>query len=626
MFPRENRERVAPPWTMSDLILPPSHRRRPEPLREFGIYVTPEELFTGEPVDENALVQLLGEMGRDAVLFACARLNAIVSGIGHPDQKPRQERAIRLTCTDADIYRINQLPQKYPGSGLPTLFFRGQLLELMRWAIRYCPDNGDAPEILNDPKVRSRFLRAALIASNLWSRRVFSDRLRGEQDINAARVRALGVFRRALEESAITPHIGTVLGRGWSMFSEYFPRHYPVFAQAFPQATGLSLEQYFTCLTGIAATYLPFDREDAPQFQPETVAASTAYREIFPKYLMLESQTLEQAAIALWDDFAEVGYRGLRERPIVRLKNGNALILDPVFYCERISVGPLFHLSASVRGNRSKSIEVFSAFGKAFEDYSADLLRSMYPSRPPLVSRFVAPIDGQDVTGKNFEIDAVLNDAVEVIIFEAKAAWLKDEVVLGDAEEWLEQIRSRYGVRASSTDETQSRPKGVAQLAKIVRRFLDDNLGSAQLEFQQARVIYPVLLVHDTRLNAPIYGNFLANEFLSLLGKVPESRHVMPLIVMTIQDLENLQSSIGGFALRDLFADYAKACPDGMRSLHNFMTTSPTYLNKLRPSDHLIKNSEQLMRHAYKELFPDSSMPAAFDVKQGGVETALNLS
>ena len=173
-------------------------------------------------------------------------------------------------------------------------------------------------------------------------------------------------------------------------------------------------------------------------------------------------------------------------------------------------MGPLFHLLAKARGGKAN--EIFGAFGLAFEDYANGILRSMYPDRSGLASRLRCPVAGRDREGRDFEMDAVLNDV------------LQNEAVLDDFEKWLEQIRSRYGVAAVGTDGKKERTKGVAQLAQLVRRVLDSNCGAAQPDFADVEVIYPVLLVHDTRLNAPAYGTVLAGEFLSLLGSVPTGK------------------------------------------------------------------------------------------------------
>src|SRR6267142_2606929 len=76
-------------------------------------------------------------------------------------------------------------------------------------------------------------------------------------------------------------------------------------------------------------------------------------------------------------------------------------------------------------------------------------------------------------------------------------------------------------------------------------------------EFANTSVIYPVLVVHDTRLDAPALGHFLENDFRSLLGTVPPGKRVAPLTVMTIQDLENLERSVESFSFVKLLEDYS---------------------------------------------------------------------
>jgi hypothetical protein len=569
--------------------------------REIGVFVPPEALFPGIEATEATMQALLGSLSRDVVLVACARLNTVVSGTGDPDTKVRQERAIGLICSSEDLQRINAFAQTRPPGDLPIVFFRGQLLELMRWAVRCCPATPDA-KALDDPAARSRLVQAALIASTFWGNRVFGGRLSGTLPVDEAREQALGAFRRGLEESVIAPHLGTTLGRGWALFSEHFPRHYPTFTADFFKATGLTVEQYFTCVTGLAL-YLPFDRPDGVVFNAHTVADATAYRDLFSAYMASESQTPEELAVTLWDGFADRGYRDLRERPILALANGRAMITDPVFFCEKISVGPLFHLLPKAPG---KANEIFGAFGMAFEDYANGILRRMYPDRPGLASRLRCGVTACDREGRNFEIDAVLNYIPQTVVFEQKAAWLKDEVVLGDIDVWIEQIRSRYGIVAAPANGKKERPKGVAQLAQIVRRVLDGNCGAAQPEFTDVTVIHPVLLVHDARLNAPAYGTFLDAEFRNLLGDVPQGERVMPLAIMSIADLENLESSVVEFGMRQLLADYAEAHPEGLVSLHNFMVYDERYADKLKPSAQLIADSERLIRLAQRELFPHS--------------------
>ncbi|WP_027556015.1 hypothetical protein [Bradyrhizobium sp. Cp5.3] len=582
------------------LIIPRPARQRSAALtsNEIGVYVPLEALFPGTEVSEATMQELLQPFGRDALLVACARLNAIVGGTGKPDTLARQQRAIGMICGADDLRRINEFARTRPPGDVPVVFFRGQLLELMRWVARFCaPTNGIESF---DESAKSRLLKAALIASKFWSDRVFADRFSATLPVDEARERALGAFRRGLEESMIAPYLGTTLGRGWSLFSEHFPRHYPDFEPEFVKATGLTVEQYFTCVTGLAL-YLPFDSPTGSLFDASTVADATAYRKKFEAYMASESQTPEELAVTLWDGLAERGYRDLRERPILRLANGRAIILDPVFFSEKISVGPLFHLLPG--GNANK---IFGAFGKAFEDYANGILRRMYPDRPGLASRLRCGVEARDSEGRDFEIDAVLDYVPQAVVFEQKAAWLRDEVVLGDIEVWIEQIRSRYGISSVQMGGKKERPKGVAQLAQIVRRIIDRNGGAAQPIFEEVSVIHPVLLVHDTRLNAPAYGTFLDAEFRRLFGSVPKDKRVMPMVIMTIDDLENLESSVAEFGMQQLLADYAAAQPEGLVSLHNFMVHDERYAEKVKVSAQLVADARRLIQLAQRELFPNS--------------------
>jgi hypothetical protein len=139
-------------------------------------------------------------------------------------------------------------------------------------------------------------------------------------------------------------------------------------------------------------------------------------------------------------------------------------------------------------------------------------------------------------------MDATLNDVTEVAIFEMKAAWLREDAIVDETHEnFLRDIRAKYG----ALPESGEREKGVAQLARSIGALARGEWLGMNGEYREAQVLYPVLVVHDTRMDAPALGNFLAGEFVTLLGPIPAGKHVAPLTVMTINDLENMESSVG---------------------------------------------------------------------------------
>ena len=313
----------------------------------------------------------------------------------------------------------------------------------------------------------------------------------------------------------------------------------------------------------------------------------------------MESQTPEELALSFWANFDALGYKKLRERPIMMTTDGRGMILDPTFFVERVSIGPLFHVA------KEKGLEIFGAFGDAFEEYVADILKRMYPHRPGLVDRVAFGLSGRDAKGKEFEIDASLLDVSQTIIFETKAAFLREDAIVStDHEKLWTEIRSKYGAATKKGD----RDKGVAQLARSVGAIARSEWLGINREYSGMSIFYPVLVAHDARLDAPALGNFLESEFRSLLGSLPAGKHVAPLTVMTILDLENLEKSIDDFSLVRLLEDYSRECPDRFRSLHNYVVFS-AYATKIKPSDFLIEASTGILDVLIKELFPDAKIP-----------------
>ena len=328
------------------------------------------------------------------------------------------------------------------------------------------------------------------------------------------------------------------------------------------------------------------------------IAAQTTYRDVFPKFFALAiAKPWEELETSFWSDFERIGYRALRERPIMITEDGRGIILDPTFFIERVSIGALFHVTKGK--TRSESLRVFTAFGDAFEGYATDILRRMYPHRPGLVDRVTFGMKGGDGCGKAFEIDASLIDVSQAVVFEMKAAFLREDAITDDKpESLLKEIRSKYG----GSSEKGERDKGVAQLARSIGAIVRKEWMNTP-ESAETTVIYPVLVVHDTRLDAPGIGHFLENEFRPLLGQVPAGKRVAPLTVMTIQDLENLEKSVDAFSFVKLLAEYSCECPDRVRSLHNYMAYSE-YARLVVPSDFLINASTGILDVLRQELFP----------------------
>jgi hypothetical protein len=317
-------------------------------------------------------------------------------------------------------------------------------------------------------------------------------------------------------------------------------------------------------------------------FDVTAIGRSSPYAGFLQKYINIESQTVDELRRALWGtndslneapDNQDYYYQPLRQRPILRSDDGRAIILDPIFFSEKASVGLLFLLP------RKERLQAISDYGKAFEAYSCDMLERMFPDFSRAADkRFRRNIIATDSEGTELEIDACLNDIIELVLFEVKTGLIREDTILsGDYENYIGQIRQKY------VWSEKEKGVGVGQLAKAINILASKKWIGSNQEFSKAQRIYPVLVVHDELLAAPVYGNFLASEFKELLSpdkELPSGElvkahlRIVPLIIVTVDDLENLETSIEHFGFRDLLSAYSQHCPDRLTSLYNFIAAS----------------------------------------------------
>lgn len=554
--------------------------------KQVGVFLPISEIFPEIKNDFETFKALLREVSLTDALFWCAHLNLIISD-PEADHIAKQEFALKQLLTSDEINRVNVFACEHGGAQRVMVFFRGQLLELVRWILLFCHNHPEDGTTFENPDVRRQFAQVALIASEIWANRIFADRFSLDGGVSTARIRALGSIRKSIEATSRAPYLPHSLGRGWLLFTRYISRYYQTFEDDFKASTQLSLEKYYSCVGAIIINFMN-PKIGSGIFNVDESIAATPYGNVLQEYLRRESQTASELANAMWShipenhvETSECNYLPLREKPILRTEDGRAIILDPIFYGEKASIGPLFLLP------RDKRDRAFTHFGKAFEDYVCDILNRMFPDISVASNkRLTCNIIGIDQEGHELEIDACLNDITDVILFEIKTGFIReDQILIDDFEKYVHHLRDKY-----VWNRKDDKGVGVGQLAKTIAVLASKTWQGNNQEFSDARRISPVLVVHDHLLGAPVYGHFFASEFKKLLAPEAElpsgvyrkgELQVAPLVVITIDDLENLETSIENFSFRNLLGDYTNAFPDCIESLHNFIASS-TYKQHMR--------------------------------------------
>jgi len=600
-----------PAFTPLDMIAKAERLATYMAANEIGQFLSASQVFPDIESNIPTFKSLLTGLSRTETLLRCANLNYVISD-PEVEHITKQQFGLNQFLTPEEIDRVNDIARKNEdGAQGVTVFFRGQLLELIRWALLYCNDHPDDGTTFENPEVRRKFAKATFIAGDILSKRIFGDRLSLEGGIDIARRRSLGAIRKAIEATLQTPDLAKSLGRGWALFTDYLPRYNKSLLSDFQSSTGFSIEDYFICLALMITSFIK-PKVEMDFFNPSAIGRSTPCADILQRYINLESQTTDELRKALWPtndsskevtDIPDYDYKPLRQKPILRLDDDRAIILDPIFFNERASVGPLFHLP------EEKRRQAIADFGKAFEAYTGQMLSGMFPDiSQGTDKRFRSNIVTTDCDGKELEIDGCLNDVFEIVLFEMKVGFIPENTILSTSyKDYIDQIRKRY------VTNLEGKSVGVGQLARVINNLADKKWIGSHKEFSKAQRIYPVLLVHDQLLDVPAHGNFLASELKKLLVPDDELRsgelvkahlRIAPLIIMTVDDLENVEVSIEHFGFCNLLSAYSLHCPDRLTSLHNFIAASD-FKDKIYSNKTIAAASFKILEKAKERCFPN---------------------
>jgi hypothetical protein len=532
---------------------------------EMRSYVELKDVFPDQEVSLGLLAECLGALPLDLVLEMCARANQIASSQSMLSMIDRQrELAGRILSPEA-LERLKHATQRTKDGDLhkTTLFFRAQLLELTRWALLFCDQETPPLEGEWTQTEKDLFVQAALICSWLSEVKVRAV-LQDNEDVDALKDSPLVVFRQALDAGLAGVDPWRVVGRGKRLFLEYLPKHYPDLDSDFREATGVSPLEYMTAAGALVSMHLQLENTMVLS-DAVTLGHATDYAAVYSTYQAHQIWNIDDLRERLWpggrapnsfDDASGFSLKPLRERPIIALDDGRGIIPDPLLLADSYMVGPLFQLL-----NQRDSNEVFGHFGDAFEEYAGDILADVFPSGFGLHKFLHRDVVLPDADGREFQIDACLDYVDQLVLLEAKAVFISDKIVVECNEtDFRAELREKYLYG--------ERPVGIGQLARAIRSLA---AGAWQGIDQNSRpqLVYPVLLVYDRLLQEPLVTSFFADLLVEELdaSQVQSSWQwetdgfrFAPLTILTIDDLENLESS-PGIDILDLLSHMIRMLP-----------------------------------------------------------------
>lgn len=570
---------------------------------QISSYVTSDMIFKDTSKEYSHFRDLVSRLSCSDALFWCARINLALGSVGN--EKAQGPLFNMLTTRKEKYWLQKTFRRRSKKEGTPSIiFFRGQMLELIRWIVLCCDDHSNDGSTFDDEETKVLFFKCVLMASDIWEKQTFGAALEAEQDPLGIILQARAPFRIGVEAARNSPNLEVSFGRGWIFYQRYFSKYYPCFNEDFLSATGLTFEDYMVCFSAVALHFI--DPLNKPCIiDKRTLGDTTKIPEKINMYVRLESQTLEELRLSLWDsksadeinedNMGSLNNRPIREKPMYSAPDGRTVVMDPIYFHERVLTSPMFHM---IPLKRKTSNEIFAAFGYAFEDYCCDILERMYPSTG---NNILMRNEEYHKNGENLQIDSVIKQNSSAILFEIKASFIKESEVNLDGVSFTEELRLKY---SNSIKDGKEKVKGVGQLSRTIKQIVEQRFDKLSADFQGIGQIFPVLLVHDNLLDTPLTVDLLRDDFLQLLERdlgYPVNNcqiKIHVLTIMTIDHLENLEQSVKHFNMIDLLRKFVRG---RTVSLNSFMSNSHKY--GFYRNTHLINTSLEILEKTKTQLF-----------------------
>ena len=306
----------------------------------------------------------------------------------------------------------------------------------------------------------------------------------------------------------------------------------------FSRATGLSLEDYQYLILSILSVSLSFSLEDIldgseifVDTQPSPDLAPLYDRLLQHTCIPIDALALEVETIpSLPNEFLL-----LRKYPLVQIDENRIMCIDIGFLLEKLETGVFWIIRDQLEEERrGRGKEIIDLRGKVFEDYAASIIKRVLSDTGTCAERYIiSPMYDRREQAECTDIAVCSDDTL--ILLECKAPLLSANTKFsGDF------FNLHDGIKPNAI-------KGVEQLWNAIQTLGHTDTTQRHqtegIDMSQVRKIYPVLVLSDRMFSFPFMNRFLDSEFKRLvtLNDLEEHLEIMPLTVLTIEDLENLE-------------------------------------------------------------------------------------
>lgn len=393
-----------------------------------GITLDTQELY-GSGADAIYTEDFLRNAHAGELLFAVSRLLAVFN-----PSKPNSSiiRSVRghlstLSLGNDFLWRAERLVNEGRIPNAPQV-----MLTVAKQVLGRCNEALKPPRMVDDPEPLWRALWLGAVASWMLGKNVSL-----VEDVQN------GVFHKHRETGPILQRAYecySVLSRDRSRFP---PREFMDIPALFERATGIGLDTFLSVITAISMAYHPVRIEDPEEFLWTSYWAKDLSTLLTPfgadatrilDRLTVDSFEFRAGHIGslrhAWD------FEYFRKKPLIRLEK----LYFPVygrFLLDYLWDGVFWIIADSLDKDKKRRFQGF--FGRVFEEYCKDLLRSVDRKGGRVVSEFRYNKDSMSP-----DAFIVCGSDLIVIEFKAKRLKLRDTLVHGNRISFLEDIRKLF--------------------------------------------------------------------------------------------------------------------------------------------------------------------------------------
>lgn len=486
----------------------------------------------GYPDSEEDLSQILRTFNYTDILVTLARINLLLQS---REDFFRSERCLQENFCSPILLNTISVSRELSRN---IIFNRESTLRLFDKSVRISdPHSPRAPDATYD--ARHDLAKCYLIANGL---------LEGEhpnfgidltdEERNALLAALIPGFEYRIDSSP-GPHIKYSLVRSKKLLEglEGTSSTFDVNA-TFCQATGLSLQDYQYLILSILSVSLSFSLADILEGSEIFVDVQPS-----PELAPLYDRLLQHTCIPIDELASEVEvtpslsneFLLLRKYPLIKIDENRIMCIDIGFLLEKLETGIFWIIRAQLEAEGTgKGKEILDLRGQVFEDYAASIIKRALSDTEACTERYIIrPMYSQREQAECTDIAVCGDDTL--ILFECKAPLLSAKTKFsGDF------CNLHDGIKPNAI-------KGVEQLWSAIQTLGHTDTTQRRqvqgIDISQVRKIYPVLVLSDRIFSFPFMNRFLDSEFKRFVAynNLEEHLEIMPLTVLTIEDLENLE-------------------------------------------------------------------------------------